>query len=299
MKAMARQPQPPSPTPPRRTPGATGRDTLQSQPGPLFYGIVSLVAFLIGLAILSAMLWNAQLLAAFGLTGNYYYAVLLALGLAAAAFLFGVLQSYARFNGRNGWGVLELGGPIVGSALVVLGGFYLVPNPLPFAVTVFVHGEGGIHDLLPKDSGEVVMELGGKVQRQQIGPNGTADFKDIAPSHRGEAAQLWFESDQFESVHPEQKYALKGDIQLEVRKKGGKISGRVQDENGKLLSGVKIQVAGLSTTTDSAGHFEVFIPGDRLQQELDLDAVASGYSSSHLKVVPNGNDVVIPLTPAR
>ena len=106
------------------------------------------------------MAWNAQLLAAFGLTGNYYYAVLLALGLAAAAFLFGVLQSYARFNGRNGWGVLELGGPIVGSALVVLGGFYLVPIPLPFAVTVFVHGEGGIYDLLPKDSGEVVMELG-------------------------------------------------------------------------------------------------------------------------------------------
>ncbi len=89
------------------------------------------------------MAWNAQLLAAFGLTGNYYYVVLLALGLAAAAFLFGVLQSYARFNARNGWGVLELGGRIVGSALVVLGGFYLVPNPLPFAVTIFVHGEGG------------------------------------------------------------------------------------------------------------------------------------------------------------
>jgi hypothetical protein len=63
----------------------------------------------------------------------------------------------------------NFGGPIVGSALVVLGGFYLVPNPLPFAVTVFVHGEGGIHDLLPKDSGEVVMELGGKVQASKSG----------------------------------------------------------------------------------------------------------------------------------
>jgi hypothetical protein len=47
------------------------------------------------------------------------------------------------------------------------------------------------------------------------------------------------------------------------------------------------------------GHFEFTIPGDRLQQELDLGAVASGYSSIHLKVVPNGNDVVIPLTRAR
>ena len=62
---------------------------------------------------------------------------------------------------------------------------------------------------------------------------------------------------------------------------------------------MKIEVAGLSITSNSAGHFEMTIPGDRLQPELDLSAVASGYSSSHLKVVPNGNDVVIPLTRSR
>jgi hypothetical protein len=115
----------------------------QGQPGPLSYAIVSLVGFLIGLAILSMMLCNAQLLVSLGLTGNYYYVVLLALGLAAAAFLFGVLQSYARFKGRNGWGALEFGGPIVGCALVVVGGFYLVPSETPFDFIVFVHGENG------------------------------------------------------------------------------------------------------------------------------------------------------------
>ena len=62
---------------------------------------------------------------------------------------------------------------------------------------------------------------------------------------------------------------------------------------------MNIQVAGLSTTTNSVGLFEFTIPGDRMQTELDLGAVASGYSSIHLKVVPNGNDVVIPLTRAR
>jgi hypothetical protein len=35
------------------------------------------------------MLWNVQTLVAFGLTGDLYYIVLLPLGLAAAAFLFG------------------------------------------------------------------------------------------------------------------------------------------------------------------------------------------------------------------
>src|SRR5271165_376540 len=177
---MARQPQPTSPVPPGRTPRATGSKAPQGA-GSLFYAIVSLIAFLIGLAILSVILWNAQLLVTLGLTGNFYYVVLLALGLAAAAFLFGVLQSYARFKGRNGWGVLELGGPIVGCALVVVGGFYLVPNPLPFAVTVFIHDEGGIHELVPKDSGEVLMELGPEVRKQEVGPDGVVYFTNIAP----------------------------------------------------------------------------------------------------------------------
>jgi hypothetical protein len=83
-----------------------------------------------------------------------------------------------------------------------------------------------------------------------------------------------------------------------VQKKAGRISGRVQDETGKPISGAAIHVAGLSTTTDLTGHFELAIPGDQLQSELDLDAGASDYSSSRIKVVPNANPVVIPLTRA-
>jgi hypothetical protein len=86
---------------------------------------------------------------------------------------------------------------------------------------------------------------------------------------------------------------------VSVLKRAGRISGRVQDENGNALSGVRIEVADLSAITNSAGHFEFTIPGDRMQQELELSAVAIGYSPSHLKVVPNGGDVVMPLTRAR
>jgi hypothetical protein len=290
-KAMGTQQQP---TLPRRNQRDEGRNPPPYVPGQLFYAIVSLVAFLFGFVILSVMLWNAQLLVSLGLTGNFYYVLLLALGLSAAAFLFGLLQSHAVYRGHTGWGHLELGGAIVGCALVVVGGF-LVPNPLPFAVTVFVHGEGGIHDLVPKDSGEVVMELGGKVQRQQIGPDGTVDFKDIAQSHRGESAPLWFESKQFESVHPDQKYALKGDIQLEVRKKGGRISGHVQDDNGNPIPNAKIDLAGLSGITDSLGHFEFMIPGDRLRPQMEIEITTSGYEPAHYTVVPNSEHVVLGL----
>jgi hypothetical protein len=255
-----------------------------------------LVAFLIGLAILSVMLWNAQLLMTLGLTGNYYYVVLLALGLASAAFLFGLLQSHAVYRGHIGWGRLELGGAIVGCALVVVGGFYLVPNPLPFAVAVFVYGEGGQHDLVSEGSGDVVMELGSTIRKQQIGPDGTVYFTDIAPSHRGEAVPLWVESKQFEAVHPDQKYPLKGDhIQLEVRKKPGHISGRVQDDNGKPISNAKINLAGIPGITDSIGHFELVIPGDRLKPQMEIEIAASGYEGAHYTVVPNSENLVLVL----
>jgi hypothetical protein len=150
--------------------------------------------------------------------------------------------------------------------------------------------------LVPANSGKVVMELGGTVQRQQIGPNGTADFKDVPPSHRGKAVPLWFESDQFESVHPEQRYVLKGDdTQMEVRRKAGKLSGRVQDENGNPVGGAKIEVAGISTTTDPWGHFELPIPGDHLRPQMDVEIAAADFESGHYTVVPNSEHVVLTL----
>jgi len=190
--------------------------------GPFFYAIVSLITFLIGLTILTEMLWNAPLLLALGLTGNYYYVALVVFGLAAAVSLFGVLQSKSSAVFLAAGGRLTLGGAIVALALVVVGNFLLVPNPSPFAVTVFVHGQGGSHDFVPKNSAAVLMELGPEVRKQQVGPDGAVYFTNLAPSYRGQEVALWIESEQFESVHPEQKYPLKGDaLHVEVRKKRG------------------------------------------------------------------------------
>jgi hypothetical protein len=275
-----------------------GKTPTPQSPGPLFYAIVALIAFLLGFVILGVMLWNAQLLVSLGLTGNFYYVLLLALGLSAAIVLFGVLQSRAVYRGNTGWGRLELGGAIVGCALVVVGGFYLVPNPLPFAITVFVHDEGGIHELIPKDSGEVCMELGPEVRRQEIGPNGSVYFTNIPPTYRGQPVQVWVDSKQFESVNPEQMQPLKGDsIQLAARKKVGKISGRVQDagDDGAPIPNAKLNLNGLSGTTDTGGHFEFVIPGDRLRPQMEIEITANGYELARYTVVPNSEHVVLHL----
>jgi hypothetical protein len=59
-------------------------------------------------------------------------------------------------------------------------------------------------------------------------------------------------------------------------------------------------VADLSTTTNSAGHFEFTIPGDRMQTELNLETRAEGYAPvTFNNVVPNANPLTIQLERTR
>ena len=265
------------------------------------YAVISLISFLCGVGILGLMLWNAQTLVSLGLTGNLYYIVLLPMGLAAAGFLFGVLQSFARYRGEHLGGVLELGGPIVGFALVVIGGFVLVPNVATFPLTVYVHGKDGPHDLVLRNSGHVFVNLGPDPRHERIGEEGQAYFPSIPANFRGQELLFGLESDAFELSDPEQKHRLdSNDIYLSVQRKAGHLSGRVQDQNGNPIPGAAIHVAGFSKITDSAGHFEFAIPGDRMQTELDLETRAEGYAPMTFNnVIPNANPLTIQLERTR
>jgi hypothetical protein len=264
-----------------------------------FYAVISLISFLCGIGILGLLIWKATLLAGLGLAGNLYYLVLLPMGLSAAGFLFGVVRSYARYSGKHLGGMLELGGPIVAFLLVVILGFVLVKPVTTFPLTVYVQGEGGPQDLVLKNSGDVLLDLGGDRRRQPIGAEGQAYFPAIPPTFRGQEVPIGVESAVFELSDPKQKCRLDGNsIYLSVRRKAGHLSGWVQDDNGNPIPNATIHVAGLSKVADSAGHFEFVIPGKRLQPELELEAVAIGYVPKHYKVVPNANEMVVQLTRA-
>jgi hypothetical protein len=263
------------------------------------HGVLSLISFLCGVVLLGLMILNADLLGRLGLTGNLYYLVLLPMGLAAAAFLFGVLRSYARYSGKHLGGVLELGGPIVAFLLVVVLGFVLVKPTTTFPLTVYVHGEGGLQDLVLRNSGDVLLDLGGDRRRQPIGAEGQAYFPAIPPTFRDQEVPIGVESAVFELSDHKQKCRLDGSsIYLSVQRKAGHLTGRVQDDNGNPIPNATIHVAGLSKLADSAGHFDFVIPGKRLQGEFDLEAVAIGYAPKHYQVVPNANEMVVQLTRA-
>ena len=262
----------------------------------IVYAIISLVCFLCGAGLLFLMLWKINVLVALGLSGNIYYIVLLPLALAAAGFLFGVLNSYAKYKGEQLGGVLELGGPIVAAVLVVIGGFLLVPKAGIFAVTVYVYGEGGIHDLVLRDSGYVILDLGPDRRREPISDKGQAFFPSIPPAYKGQEVMVWVDSDNFEPIDSGKKRKLdSSSLYLPVQKKSGSIFGRIQNQNGDAIEGAKINIADISTTTDEFGHFEIKVPGRLMASELDLYVSSPGYSSSFYKVVPNSNSLLATL----
>jgi hypothetical protein len=264
------------------------------------YALIALASFLCGMGVLGLMLWKAEALTKLGLIGNLYYVVLLPLGLCAAVFLFGVVRSFARYKGEQHGGNLELGGPIVAFVLVVGGGFILVPKPpSTFPLTVYVHGEAARNDVVLRNSGRVFVDLDGDRQSRSIGENGEAYFPAIPDRFRGQEVPIWVDAAGFESTTSDQKQRVDGgSLYLSVRKKSGHVSGRVQDQNGNPISGAELSVAGVLTHSDVSGHFEFIIPGDKLEQEMDLQAVAHGYKAQKYKVVPNANELSITLPTA-
>ena len=246
------------------------------------------------------MLWKAEALTKLGLIGKLYYVVLLPLGLCAAVFLFGVVRSFARYKGEQFGGTLELGGPIVAAALVVVGGFLLVPKPpSTFPLTVYVHGEAGPHDLVLRNSGRVFVDLDGDRRSQSIGENGQAYFPAIPDRFRGQAVPIWVDAKGFEPIVADQRERVDGgSLYLKVRRKSGRVSGRVQNESGNPIPNAELTLAGLTSRSESSGHFKFDVPGEKLEEEMDLQAIAPGYKTQTYKVVPDANEITITLPPA-
>jgi hypothetical protein len=263
------------------------------------YAVLSLGSFLGFLILVGLLLWKVDKLAALGLTGNFYYLILVPLGLTASGFLFGALRSYAKYNGRQLGGKLEIGGPAVIFLLVIILGKLFSPS-VNFPITVYVHGSAGPQDLILKGMGYVLLDLGGDRRREAIGEKGQAFFPEIPPSFRGQRVHVLLDAPGYELANPGQQPSLDGaSLYLEVRKKPGHVAGRVQDEEGEPLSGVNIRVANSTATTDPYGHFDIALAATEPQERLSLQAVAPGYLQWNNEVIPNANDIVITLNRRR
>ena len=249
------------------------------------YARIALVTFLCCLLLLLLLIFKAEKLAAFGLIERVYYLVLVIMGLTAAVFLFGVLPSKtskAEYEGKVFGGTLRLGGAALGAALVVVGGYFFAPNATTFPLTVYVHGEAGPQDTVPKDAGTVVLELGPEQKTAQIGDGGQAYFPAIPANFRGQQVPAWIKSESYESVDPGAKQLLSGSVlYLTVRKKVHyfPLAGVITDQaTGNPLPGVRVSVPEyhVENDTNADGHFELQIATEN-QKLVELLAQKSGY----------------------
>ena len=259
------------------------------------YALLSLGSFIGALVLIGLMLWNVALLSRFGLTGNFYYLILLPLGLAVAAFLFGTLRSWAHYSGKALGGALELGGPIVGFLLVVILGFVLPSPQTNFSLTVYVHGPEGPQHLVLTNQGFVMLDLGGDRRQEPIGNKAQVVFAEIPASYRGQDVYISLISTEFESVETNPRSLDGNTLYLPIRKQSVTISGRIQDENGKPIEGASVDFEDLSTTSNANGYFELGMPGERMKPRLVLQVTVSGFKPRSVPVYPGSNDVVVVL----
>jgi Carboxypeptidase regulatory-like domain len=252
----------------------------------LKYSLISFIVFLCFGALLHVFIADAEKLSRFGLSVLVYFLILVVLGLGAAVFLFGVLQSSGRWTGKVLGGKLSVSGAIVGAALVVAGGYWFIPKMTFFPLTVYVRGEGGSQDIVLRSTGRVSLKLGAEISSEAIGENGQAVFPHILADFRGQRVPGWVESEDYETPQNSTVLLAGSDIDLIVKKKVKhfKLGGAVLDPHNNPLPEVRITVPEyhLNTTTDNDGRFELEVTADR-EKMTDLRAEKRGYQTANFR----------------
>ncbi len=260
------------------------------------YAMLSLGGFGLCLLLVVLLVTNARLLVSVGLDDRIYFLIVVTLGVSANAFLFGALRSNASYDGRHAGGVLKLGGPIVGVALVVIAAFRLPQRPSNFPLTVYVHGSAGQQDLVLRNQGEVLLDLGGNRRSAPIGDKGQAFFPEIPANFREQKVNVALDSSDYE--RPDNRpLELKGtSLYLEARRKPLHITGNVVDAETKApVVGATVSVAGISTKTLEQGRFDLPLPSDHVRDDMVMSVSADGYQTWSDGVAPGSGPVGVAL----
>src|SRR5271166_105683 len=124
----------------KKTSRATDKPTLGPLPSVIVGFVLALAAFSFGVYLLriTSSAGDNQTL------DLLFFIDVIVIGVSTSFFLFGALSSYARYQGRNSLGTLELGGPVVVAALVVAGFYYLYHNQSPISLQIKVDGVANV-----------------------------------------------------------------------------------------------------------------------------------------------------------
>src|SRR5262245_45411560 len=169
-------------------PRPAGMDRLLPATG---YAVLSLI----GLGVFLSVGWfllDSPAMADASATSDWTYYVLLAvLALAAAAFLFGAMRSTAKLIGGRFGPTLELGGPVLIAALVLLGGFWLTRSSEESTLVFQIKSTDPITDA---SEASVRVSMGNRIVKQPFSTFGEASLSGVSSRFRDKDIYVQLES---------------------------------------------------------------------------------------------------------
>jgi len=262
--------------------------------------ISAAVAVALGCGLLYVMLNRAETLTSFGIVGNFWFVMLVALGVAAAIAMFSSVKTYARYSGKVLNGTLELGGPVLVFFGVIVTGHVYVKEPLTdFAYTVFVHGPAGEQDLVLRKTGSVMLRLNADPRIEAIGDKGEARFVGIPANLRDAEVSVGVDAVGYELKEPSAKLKLKGSFgYVAVQPKSLTLEGMVFDTAGQPIAKARVVAGDQSMETDENGRFR-FVFRDPSGSAVTVAVSIAGYAVSRTMGTPGGGPMQVQLTKAR
>jgi hypothetical protein len=158
------------------------------------YVVMAFVMMAVALGLLALFIGLAPRLHSFNISDQVFYILLVVWGLICAVVLFGMMKGYAKIKYKHVSGVVELGGPAAFAALVVVGGFWLVPRSDTFTLTLRPHGPG---TPIIK-AGKIRVEFGDLPPYISEVNSGEAIFKSIPRRFWGTAVKVLPEIDEYQ-----------------------------------------------------------------------------------------------------
>lgn len=261
--------------------------TPRRAPSHLTYAYISAAAFVLALVAAAVLVLLADRFSR--LSTAAYYLLLLPIALAAAAFLFGAMRSHARYRGEVARGSLELGGPVVVFAMVMLGGVFLASPDTTANVTVRLSSTVGPEDRI--SAGEVVLDLGDDRRTRAVGPDGQATFTQVPVQFLNAELGVIARVDRYRmaSAGPFHVSPLGIiEVPLEPVRAETVVSGTILDATGPVEGATVNFAHGAATAlTDANGNFRLTVPFERTAQVPVLVTIGG-------RVVYSDNYVVSP-----
>jgi hypothetical protein len=154
------------------------------------------------------------------------------------------------------------------------------------SATIFVHGKKGRQDMILRQNGFVIMDVGEERKRASINENGQAYFQNL---RIGDSVRLNIDfSEPYKALHPDSVYIIQQNskIYLSVALEGiERVWGRVLYGDDPL-EGVTVQIDSLSTTTKGDGNYNISVPEQMQRKEYQVWFIKKGYKSKSAPAFP-------------